>query len=66
VSRSQGNMSRSPNVSVDLTGWDRQLFGGLEDSEPDGMLGRCAGTFSFMRTEGAWAVNVWLGGLQKL
>lgn len=43
------NRSRSPDMSGGLMGWDRQLFGGLEGSEADKMLGRCTGTFSFSR-----------------
>lgn len=43
-------------------GWDRQLFGGLEGSEAGKMLGRCTGTFSFMKIAVAWAVNIGFGG----
>lgn len=32
-----------------LVGWDRQRFGVLEGSKTDKMLGRCTGTFFFMR-----------------
>lgn len=43
------NRSPFPDMSGSLMGWDRQLFGGLEGSEADTMLGRCTGTFSFTR-----------------